>query len=510
MILLQNALNASMEKVRQVQAQQLKDAVSRPDLHMGLLLAKLLAAEEKRGKQALPHARQGSLYLPAGWKASDAKATAESVKKAVIAEVATVQVPAMVKYTSTIPRCISQLNLSRGRILLEDYAHLQPVGFHMNGAVAGLGTLVMCSIVRCRYLRPTSKPVGMLMRGFSKRSSQFASDSAEPDINITHTPPRARRAGAGATAAVRGESVVIASVPPYTVAPPAPTAYSRTALQGLAARAPRSEEFSVPAGSGNSCSDWPRQCAALYVCLGVPRLFLVDPVTWVPSACLDLHAAQRIGPSEQYLQSFDIKDKTHCTWQISPEGIDAEDAREVPRRWLLTLSALCLPTTTVVTVVKAGYLQKRGRVNRAFKLRWFVLTTDLKLRYYKDDQIGVLKGTIDMSRGKNTAADALAGAGMRSSGSGAAGTAGTERVARFDKEIVVTAQGTGRMFTLLAEDAATAEDWLAVLNDLLESPLGDSGQLPGESIDLSSHSGLSGSLMGDGDAEEDEDEGEDD
>lgn len=476
-----------MERVRQNNAQTNSagsvEALATTDIHMELLIRRL---SEGWTKRQAPQGRMGSLYLPGGWKPSESKNNAEAIKKAVLAEAKGVQEPALMKYSETIPRCIAQVNISSGRALLEDYHHLEPTGFHMEGAVAGLGTLILCGMARCRYIRPASKAaVPTLLRGFSKRGSNLTerTSDAAPSPYTTQSPSRPTRGGGGLVVA-QTESVVISDCP-SAVLTAGPQLYNRAALQYT--RAPRWEEFHVPGGNASVCSDWPRQCVALYVCMGVPRLYLMDPVTYAPSACIDLHAVRLIAPSERFLQAIDLQDKTDCVWQISPEGLDAEDAREAPRRWLLTMSALSLPSTKVVHVLRAGYLQKRGRVNRAFRLRWFVLCSDLKLRYYKDDQSGVWKGTIDLSR--SDAGD-----------TGPAGGKGS--IARFDKEVVVTMQSTQRMFTLLAEDVATAEDWLGAIMDLLNSPLGST---EGPSL------GSGGSLLGDeGAGEEDDDDADED
>ena len=437
-----------MERVRKNSKRRSAESADSAKLHMQLLLRKLSESEE----QMQPSARRSSVFLPGGWKPSQSKSSTnfEAVKRAVLADTHGPYVPpTLMKCGAGMPRCVSYLNLSRGRLLLEDYAHLQPVGFHAHGVLAGLGALVLCSVVRCRFVRPSYKPAGMLTRGFSKRGGQQErySEGCVEDGPSGQTQPRPRRVGPSGLQ--RAESVVISSSPLPVV--------SRPGIASTGARIARLEEFSVPLGSLHTCADWPRQCAALYVCLGVPRIYLVDPVTRVPSASLDLHAVCRIAPSEKHLHSIDIQDSTDSVWQISPEGIDSHDTREAPRRWLLTLSALCLPSTTVVHIVKTGYMQKRGNFNRAFKLRWFVLSSDLKLRYYKDDQQGVHKGTIDLA----TVDSPLGAAGSNSP---------SERVVRFDREVVVTMQATKRVFTLQAEDVAAAEDWLQVMRDLLNSP----------------------------------------
>jgi hypothetical protein len=54
----------------------------------------------------------------------------------------------------------------------------------------------------------------------------------------------------------------------------------------------------------------------------------------------------------------------------------------------------------MIFIIKEGFLQKRGRINTSFKWRYFVLTNDYKLRYYKDDtnylNYSNYKGVIDI------------------------------------------------------------------------------------------------------------------
>jgi hypothetical protein len=130
-----------------------------------------------------------------------------------------------------------------------------------------------------------------------------------------------------------------------------------------------------------------------------------------------------------------------------------------------------------------------------------VLCSDLKLHYYKDDQHGVLKGTIDLNSDSSAPQDsptpAHAERNDRNSGSAAAG--GQKQVVRFDKELVVTMQATQRMYTLQVEDALLAEEWVGVLNDLLASPFQQSCAHSAGSA-LGGHS--SGSLLADNDEEE--------
>lgn len=92
----------------------------------------------------------------------------------------------------------------------------------------------------------------------------------------------------------------------------------------------------------------------------------------------------------------------------------------------------------------AGYLNKRGRYNKAFKQRWFVLTSDYKMRYYKDDSpSSQYKGEIAFEP-----------------------TTSAYDVIRFNKEIVMAMKKIDRTFTLMAEDAKISEEWVQLIYQL--------------------------------------------
>lgn len=90
-------------------------------------------------------------------------------------------------------------------------------------------------------------------------------------------------------------------------------------------------------------------------------------------------------------------------------------------------------------------MNKRGRYNKAFKQRWFVLTSDYKLRYYKDDSpSSQYKGEI-VFEPSTTAYDVI----------------------RFNKEIVMNMRKIDRTFILMAEDAKISEEWVQLIYQLL-------------------------------------------
>jgi uncharacterized membrane protein YgcG len=256
---------------------------------------------------------------------------------------------------------------------------------------------------------------------------------------------------------VSNRTVFAAPVPPPDDAMEGGGSYQR---DRPAPRIHRSEEFAAPA-SAASPAEWRRQCAALYVSLGVASLYLLDPVTMLPSARISLRDVHKISPTVKYLHCLDLEDRAGCIWQIAPEGLDADDVRGAAQRWLIALSAVTSPTTTeVVHVVKCGYLSKRGQLNTALKRRWFVLCTDYSLRYYKDDLLGGHKGVID-----------LATVGKVQDSTAAAISSLSGEVVRFDRDLVVRVHANTRQYAIQAEDAAAAEAWILAFNDFLLSPL---------------------------------------
>ena len=52
------------------------------------------------------------------------------------------------------------------------------------------------------------------------------------------------------------------------------------------------------------------------------------------------------------------------------------------RSWLHHLSQLCSSRAYAVHIVHEGFLSKRGRLNTAFRKRWFIMTSELVLLYY--------------------------------------------------------------------------------------------------------------------------------
>lgn len=199
----------------------------------------------------------------------------------------------------------------------------------------------------------------------------------------------------------------------------------------------------------SSVSDWVRQYGYLQVVLGDVHLVLLDPTTLKHTATIHISALSKIAPSGSLLNGIDVMDVFGLSWQLIPEGIDEADNRDLPRTWLRTLGALALPHTEVVYIIRSGFLMKRGRVNKAFRQRWFVLSTDFKLRYYKDDvMMGGWKGEIDLTMLAETVNDG-------------------KPIVRFNREVVICMGAMKRDWILQAADNEEAECWIIALHDLL-------------------------------------------
>lgn len=56
--------------------------------------------------------------------------------------------------------------------------------------------------------------------------------------------------------------------------------------------------------------------------------------------------------------------------------MDDIDAFEQTRQWHYLIAAYCPPITTKECIEAVGSFSKRGRINTAFKRRWFILVSD--------------------------------------------------------------------------------------------------------------------------------------
>ena len=114
------------------------------------------------------------------------------------------------------------------------------------------------------------------------------------------------------------------------------------------------------------------------------------------SCIVNINTLTRLAPSQTMFSAVDLFDSTGLVWQLHPEGVDDDDASNAAARLLHFISSYASPSAVVIRVIKQGFLKKRGTINRAFQSRWFVLTSDLKLHYYKFET-GQRQGTIDIA-----------------------------------------------------------------------------------------------------------------
>lgn len=108
----------------------------------------------------------------------------------------------------------------------------------------------------------------------------------------------------------------------------------------------------------------------------------------------------------------------------------------------------------VVLIIKQGWLQKRGRINTSYKNRFFVLTNDFKLRYFKDDtnhqNYSNYKGMIDLTLTDYDESNRF------------------NSIVCFDKDIIINMKKRkGRVWTIRAESNVEGKEWVEVLNELL-------------------------------------------
>lgn len=309
---------------------------------------------------------------------------------------------------------------------------LEPGAFVLSSVggqqVGGLGAVHLVSAMTVHCLRP---PRRFPVAGTSARATQTSFASA--------------------VASVRIDSALL--VAQLDEADTAPTVESDDPL------APASAAKALSAASIDLFSTgYVRLLAVACTSSGVPTVFLLDPLTSRPLAVFRLHEVLRIGPADKLLQALELLDEDGCCWQLSPDGMDEADAAALRMRWLSTLWSMvaCLPASVsrapsvAYTVVKRGVLLKKGQVNTSFKPRFFELSSDLKLRYFKCDGAGTYKGQIDL-----ILLDRFTS------------TVKKDDVSRFELLICLSMQRANRIWILKALSEVEAEDWVAAMNDLL-------------------------------------------
>eukprot|EP01039_Chlorochromonas_danica_P007630 gene7630-8432_t len=240
----------------------------------------------------------------------------------------------------------------------------------------------------------------------------------------------------------------------------------------------------VVPGLGSGPGQPVRLLAIATMALGMSSLFLLDHATSRILKYFRLSEVARLGPSSRSPLAMDLIDDEGACWQLFPEAADEVDRQLLRDRWLQTLWCLCRPpAASVFTVVKRGLLQKKGQVYTSFRPRLFELGSDLKLRYYKSDNLSSYQGHIDLLL--------LDRFTMAKKGD----------VTRFDQLICLSMNRLNRLWVLKASSDAEAEAWLVALDDLL--------RLWGPKGRLANNSSLRGeSTWSDEEGDADEEEGE--
>lgn len=188
------------------------------------------------------------------------------------------------------------------------------------------------------------------------------------------------------------------------------------------------------------------QIVVLSIQLGENLISILDPTTLSLNLQVRLNEVSLVGPSDRVVNSITILDKSPHGFRLDLllDHTNELDSRLLTSRWLQHISMLRNFDRCVKIILKRGYLQKRGRLNTAFRWRWFELSSDLKLRYFKDDASRAYKGVIDLSM--------VDGQG----------------VSRSDLELILNMRKINRTWILKGENEREAEEWVLVIRALFE------------------------------------------
>lgn len=193
-----------------------------------------------------------------------------------------------------------------------------------------------------------------------------------------------------------------------------------------------------------------QQVVVLSTILGTNVLSFLDPPTLMLNFQIRLDHVSTIGPADKVVNAISINDRSQHGFcmQSTFDGGHELDPPMLTSRWLHHISMLQNFSRSVKIILKRGYLQKRGRLNTAFRWRWFELSSDLKLRYFKDDNGRAYKGVIDLS---------MLDASMEDQG-----------VTRSDLEIVLNMRKISRKWVLKGENEKEAEEWILVMRAVFQ------------------------------------------
>jgi hypothetical protein len=161
-----------------------------------------------------------------------------------------------------------------------------------------------------------------------------------------------------------------------------------------------------------------------------------------PTSCmLNLSFITELCPAQSMFSSIDLYDSSGLIWQLHPEGVDDDDANISTARLLNYLSEYVPSTAKVTKIMKNGFLMKRGKLNPSYKSRWFVLSSDQKLQYYKFEN-GQSQGIIDISRVSEV---------------------------RIESPLVFTMIEGDRLWTLQAPNEIEKTSWVEILSTMVKN-----------------------------------------
>ena len=125
-------------------------------------------------------------------------------------------------------------------------------------------------------------------------------------------------------------------------------------------------------------------------------------------------SALQLAPSVIWMNAIELTDESGAMWHLCPDDISCynnclslnnqnyknfvqklekkDGISIIPepsscRIWLRMLSQLCPSQVYVVHILHEGFLSKRGRLNTAFRRRWFIMTSECQLLYYSRSEI---------------------------------------------------------------------------------------------------------------------------
>jgi hypothetical protein len=83
------------------------------------------------------------------------------------------------------------------------------------------------------------------------------------------------------------------------------------------------------------------------------------------------------------MNCVELVEDNGCVWSLVPIAVDEADDLHVCERWLGSILQYLNPLAEArsVQIVYSDFIMKRGAVNKSFKRRWMVLTSDGKVSH---------------------------------------------------------------------------------------------------------------------------------